>query len=252
MTSVSTRACARARRAGLRASSGQMAAQIRRGNRQLAPLSAPTVCSVALFLSATRAPAQSNPPAVPQQYSFNVLQCNPGTFCCRAAYDTTNCCDNNATTIQTSHIGTLELPGATAVNTTFNASQTAAAATCPSDHTAAVGGALGGILAAVVIGSAIALILLLRQRKSLQQELSKTNTRHETEIAQIVEQHNVQSAKMEYSYTHAPPPGFGNTPTPAYQPHQNRPVEMDDERQLSELSGSAHPGSPPQRELSAG
>ena len=24
---------------------------------------------------------------VPEQYSFNVLQCNPGAFCCRAGYD---------------------------------------------------------------------------------------------------------------------------------------------------------------------
>jgi hypothetical protein len=105
---------------------------------------------------------------VPAQYSFNVLQCNPGTFCCRASYDKKNCCNDTNAIIQTSHIGTLLLPSGAEVNTTYSppsspSSKTAKAA-C---STAAVGGALGAVLAAVLIGAAVALFFLLSKRKAI-------------------------------------------------------------------------------------
>lgn len=166
---------------------------------------------------------------MPAQYSFNVLQCNPGTFCCRASYDKTNCCNNTDTLIQTSHIGTLLLPSGAEVNTTYSPpsapSSKTAKATCP---TAAVGGALGAVLAAVLIGTAAALFFLLKQRKAMKKSLAEAQGQRDA----VVEQVKVQP-KMDYS---TPPPQAGQ---PFYGVHQ-KPQEMD-VGQYSEL-GSEAPG----------
>lgn len=117
--------------------------------------------------------------------SWNVLQCEVGTYCCREASDTTNCC-SNSTAIVSTNIGTLLLPTQTATSTvgtapaatvtitkTPNASAggessngTVAAATCPADKTAVVGGAVGGALGAALIASLGALVFMLRRRRS--------------------------------------------------------------------------------------
>jgi uncharacterized protein HemX len=171
---------------------------------------------------------------VPAQYSFNVLQCNPGTFCCRAGYDKKNCCNDTNAIVQTSHIGTLLLPSGAEVNTTYtppsNSSPSTTKATC---STAAVGGALGAILAAVLIGAAVALFFLLNKRKAMEKSLAEVQGQRDAAIEQVKQQ-----PKMDYF-------------TPPYQATQlsdgvqhQRPQEMD-VRQYNELSNEA-----PERELS--
>jgi hypothetical protein len=173
---------------------------------------------------------------VPAQYSFNVLQCNPGTFCCRAAYDKKNCCNNTNAIIQTSHIGTLLLPSGAEVNTTYsppsNSSPKTAKATC---STAAVGGALGAVLAAVLIGAAVALFFLLNKRKAIKKSLAEAQGQRDAAIEQVKQQ-----PKMDY----LPPPDQASQLSYGAQYGHQRPQEMDVGLYI-ELSNEA-----PQRELS--
>lgn len=122
--------------------------------------------------------------------SWNVLQCNKGVYCCRAATDTTNCCSNSSAVISTD-IGTIMLPTATATTTvgtgtaaatvTVTAVSGAASeqttagsgtgngtveSTCPADKSAVVGGAVGGALGAALLASLGALaFMVVRRRK---------------------------------------------------------------------------------------
>jgi hypothetical protein len=168
---------------------------------------------------------------VPPQYSYNVLQCNPGTFCCRAGSDKKTCCNNTNALIQTSHIGTLLLPSGAEVNTTYsppsNSPSNTAKATC---STAAVGGALGGILAAVLIGTAIALFFLLKQRKTMKRSLAEVQSQRDAAIEQAKLQPKTDC------FTLQPPSGELNG-------HQM--LQEMDVGQYSELSNEA-----PKRELS--
>lgn len=129
--------------------------------------------------------------------SWNVLQCETGTFCCREASDTTNCC-NNSTAIISTDIGTLLLPTQTATSTVGTAAAatvtvtvtpaastgqssnaTTAGTTCPADKTAVVGGAVGGALGAALLASLAALAFIIRRRRSDTSHLmAKTSTQH--------------------------------------------------------------------------
>lgn len=148
---------------------------------------------------------------VGNQYSWSVLQCEPGKFCCRAASDNENCCGNNASMISTSHIGNLLVPGSTsAINTTFNFTTEAPAATdssssanttcssnsasafdsalCPADNSATVGGAVGGVLGAALIGALVALAFALRSRKQYRSDLAGTKSALTTTETQAAEE----------------------------------------------------------------
>ena len=148
---------------------------------------------------------------VGNQYSWSVLQCEPGKFCCRAGSDTDNCCGNNASMISTSHIGNLLLPGSTsAINTTFNFTTSAPSAAsgsaeanttcssnstslyggdqCPTDNSATVGGAVGGVLGAALIGALVALAFALRSRKHYRSDLAGTKSTLTTTETQAAEE----------------------------------------------------------------
>lgn len=113
--------------------------------------------------------------------TWNVLQCNPGEYCCRASTDSTNCC-SNTTAILTTTLGTL-LVSTTATSTsmtgavtvTVTSSTTAGitgggnytdpAADCPKDNSAVIGGAVGGALGVALLASLGALGFLVKRRK---------------------------------------------------------------------------------------
>jgi len=210
---------------------------------------------------------------VGNQYSWSVLQCQPGQFCCRAASDTTNCCNNNATIITTSHIGNLLLPGSTAaINTTYNftgtpaatgnttSNSTCSALHCPANHTATVSGVLGGILGAALIGALIALAFALRSRQHYRSDLGNTKsaltateTQAATEKASFQKELDAQRrhvSSMPPNYPNAnsgyvSPGVHGYNPnngaySPGYQPqpaHHAFAQEIDNPRSYSELSG---------------
>lgn len=153
---------------------------------------------------------------VGNQYSWSVLQCEPGKFCCRAASDDENCCGKNETIISTSHIGNLLLPGASqAINTTYNATtgqSSSSSATngsvctsesnstaCPVDHSATVGGAVGGALGAALIGAFVALAFALRSRNHYKSDLLGTQAvLSSTEIIAAQEKANFQKQLEEH------------------------------------------------------
>ena len=175
--------------------------------------------------------------AVPAQYNFNVLQCNPGTFCCRAGYDKKNCCNNTNAIVQTSHIGALLLPSGAEVNTTYsppsNPSPNTVKATC---STAAVGGALGAVLGAVLIGTAVALFFLLNKQKAMKKSLAEAQGQRDAAIEQVKQQ-----PKMDYSTL----PDQASQWSYGAQHGYQKPQEMD-VRPYNELSNET-----PERELSA-
>ena len=173
---------------------------------------------------------------MPAQYSFNVLQCNPGTFCCRASSDKTNCCNDTNALIQTSHIGTLLLPSGAEVNTTYSpqsdSSSNTAKTTC---STAAVGGALGAVLAAVLIGTAVALFFLLKQRTAMKKSLTEAQGQRDAAVEQV---------KVQPKMDHLTPPPQGSQ-SPHGVPHGRQTPQEMEVNQYSELSGGT-----PKRELS--
>lgn len=197
------------------------------------------------------------------------MQCEPGKFCCRAASDTENCCDNNQTIISTSHIGSLLLPGSTQlINTTYNStnevSGTANAscasnstsssnssnsslidkALCPADNAATVGGAVGGVLGAALIGALIALAFALRGRKRAQNDLRTTQTTLTATETQAAEEKANHQKQLEDQQRHMQtmPPNYVNgygTQSPGYPVRPPPPNEMysNDSHVPTELSG---------------
>jgi hypothetical protein len=182
---------------------------------------------------------------VPAQYSFNVLQCNPGTFCCRASYDKTNCCNDTSAIIETSHIGTLLLPSGAEVNTTYsppsNSSSNTAKATC---STAAVGGALSAVLGAVLIGAAVALFFSLNKRKAIQKSLAEVQGQRDAAIEQIEQVKQVKQVKQQPKMDYFTPPDQASQQSYGAKYGHQWPQEMD-VGQYSELSSET-----PERELS--
>ena len=101
-----------------------------------------------------------------------MLQCGPGAYCCRPAFEARNCCDNQTARIDI-NIGQLILPtrtvgaGETATVTVGAGSGingAGAGESCPKDNSAVVGGAVGGVLGAALLGTVVALVILLRRR----------------------------------------------------------------------------------------
>lgn len=121
-----------------------------------------------------------------------MLQCEGGDpsnqFCCRTAFDKTNCCGNK-TAIMSTSIGTIVFPTSTAwtggassssmAPTASSASATCGPAhmdnattkDCPKDNTAVVGGAVGGVLGAALLVAlgAIAALCMRRPKDHLMQ-----------------------------------------------------------------------------------
>ncbi|SPN96534.1 uncharacterized protein DNG_00060 [Cephalotrichum gorgonifer] len=134
--------------------------------------------------------------------TWNVLQCNPGTFCCRKHTDTNNCCGDKSKVI-TVDIGVMRIStaatssdddeaptqttestptqsgdgsstrsgsgtGATQGTNTGTTGQCGAGlsgqAECPKNNTAVVGGAVGGALGAALLAALGAIAFLLMRR----------------------------------------------------------------------------------------
>jgi hypothetical protein len=153
-----------------------------------------------------------------------LLPSNPGVFCCRAGYDTSNCCNDTSALFNTSHKSSLLLPDGQTVNATFTGDEISSYS---ANHTAAVDGTLGGILAAVIIGFAISLFFVLRQtrdlRRSLQSEKEARIADHQQQIEQhIAMQQNMMPQKQDYLFNQLASNAFGGTATPTlpYQPTQ--------------------------------
>lgn len=99
---------------------------------------------------------------------WNVLQCKPGVYCCRADKDDANCC-SNTTVLLTTTIGTLLVSATNTANTTDaetvtvtsaatagitqSGNDTAAVAACPKNNSAIIGGAVGGTLGLALLAS---------------------------------------------------------------------------------------------------
>ncbi|KAK5946281.1 hypothetical protein PMZ80_000423 [Knufia obscura] len=208
------------------------------------------------------------------QYSWSVLQCEPGKFCCRAGSDTENCCGDNSSMISTSHIGNLLLPGSTAaINTTFNFTTDAPAAAsgsssnstcsssantvfdkslCPADNSATVGGAVGGILGAGLIGALVALAFALRSRKHFRSDLANTKASlTTTETLAAEEKANFQKQREDQQrHMQLIPPTYNTPMTHGYptmtgtypQQQSTPPTELPHSHSYgySELGGEGH------------
>jgi hypothetical protein len=207
---------------------------------------------------------------MPQQYSWSVLQCNPGVFCCRAGYDKSNCCNDTSALVNTSHIGTLLLPGGKEVNTTYVAP---ASSSCPSPSPSAgaVGGAVGGVLGAALLVALTTIILLLRHRKALTHDLDAKTA----QLNAAYEHQQAVKEKMDNSTSYPSTPAqqpfygqqgqvyfnqgaLGGPPLTGAYPNsapqgtsfaQNRPYEIDG-RTPSEMDGNVGSGSGGYHEMS--
>lgn len=231
-----------------------------------------------VVLRSARSVSQPGTSAVPHltlilvgnQYSWSVLQCEPGKFCCRAAYDTENCCNNNQSVISTSHIGSLLLPGSTSVvNTTYNAAAgthtttngsssdnstcaSSSASTsssnstlidrsqCPADHSATVGGAVGGILGAALIGAIVALVFALQSRKHAKNDLGTTQTALTATETRAAEEKANHQKQMEDQQRHMQtmPPNYPQNGGYPIRPRLPNEMDSSEGRMYSELSGA--------------
>jgi hypothetical protein len=111
--------------------------------------------------------------------AWNIQQCDYGTYCCRAVDDRRSCCNSaTAPRITTSSIGALQIPTSTTapVSTTAQPTRIAVASTpstfastdsCKKEkhQIAVVGGTVGGLFGAIIIGLAGALMWLYKQEK---------------------------------------------------------------------------------------
>ncbi|KAF2630982.1 hypothetical protein BU25DRAFT_407550 [Macroventuria anomochaeta] len=124
--------------------------------------------------------------------AWNIQTCDFGTYCCRAINDRRNCCNNStAPRITTSSIGAFQLQTATAVSSsTSTAASSSAIATesssnleatltfkgdvCKSERhkTAVVGGAVGGMLGAAVVGL-MGVVCWMSKREQRQRKLKE-------------------------------------------------------------------------------
>ncbi|KAF2708774.1 hypothetical protein K504DRAFT_433279 [Pleomassaria siparia CBS 279.74] len=91
--------------------------------------------------------------------AWNVQMCDFGSYCCRASTAKGSCCDNStAPTFTSSFLGAFQLPTSTTVITSSSSSSssstapTSASLVCAKDKSAVVGGAVGGVLGAAIIG----------------------------------------------------------------------------------------------------
>ncbi|ROW10975.1 hypothetical protein VMCG_00877 [Cytospora schulzeri] len=117
-------------------------------------------------------------------WAWNVLQCQPGVYCCRPAPEhDTNCCSNTtalittnigmllvsatATEMSTTGAATVTVTSSISAGTTQDANDTAAAAEsdCPKDNSVVIGGAVGGSLGLALLASLGALGFMIKRRK---------------------------------------------------------------------------------------
>ena len=124
--------------------------------------------------------------------AWNIQTCDFGTYCCRAINDQRNCCSNStAPRISTSSIGAFQLQATTTAPSSTPTAATSIATTtgspsnreatlksnedvCESERhkTALVGGALGGILSAVIV-SLMGLVFWMSKREYRQRKLKE-------------------------------------------------------------------------------
>jgi hypothetical protein len=113
--------------------------------------------------------------------AWNIQQCDYGTYCCRAINDRRSCCNNaTAPKVTTTSIGALQIPTSTTspVSATLQPTHVAVASTPTSStfesiksckkekhQTAVVGGTVGGLFGAIIIGLAGALMWMYKQEK---------------------------------------------------------------------------------------
>ncbi|PFH56878.1 hypothetical protein XA68_15828 [Ophiocordyceps unilateralis] len=120
--------------------------------------------------------------------SYNVLQCREGGhFCCRKAMDSENCCGVADAAVSV-NIGQLRFPTSTATTTSTTTTPTSAVCHpdravsgegCPKDNSAVVGGAVGGVLGAALLGSlgALAVMCLRRGRRSAEEQPAPSHSK---------------------------------------------------------------------------
>ncbi|KAF1919614.1 hypothetical protein BDU57DRAFT_147002 [Ampelomyces quisqualis] len=112
---------------------------------------------------------------------WNVQQCDYGVYCCRAVNDRGSCCNNDfAPTITMSSIGVLQLPTPTtnptsiqvvatvvSAGTPFNATAAPIVNDCKKEkhQTAVVGGTIGGLFGAVIVGLVGAIWWMYKREK---------------------------------------------------------------------------------------
>lgn len=119
--------------------------------------------------------------------AWNVQTCDFGTYCCRAINDRRNCCNNStAPRVTTTSIGGFQLQIATAVSSSSSTATAANSssnleATLTSDEdvcksekhkTAVVGGIIGGILGAAVVGL-LGVVYWMSKREQRQRKLKE-------------------------------------------------------------------------------
>lgn len=103
--------------------------------------------------------------------AWNVQQCNYGTYCCRAPNDRQSCCDDPAAPkVTTASIGAFQVlptPSTTAQPTQVIATAPPNSDICRKerDHTAVVGGTIGGLFGAIIVGLLGALFWVYKQEK---------------------------------------------------------------------------------------
>ncbi|KAH7068999.1 hypothetical protein BKA63DRAFT_99227 [Paraphoma chrysanthemicola] len=118
--------------------------------------------------------------------AWNVQQCDIGQYCCRAINDRKSCCNNaTAPKVTTSSIGAFLVQSTTATPTPASSTPTQAVATAVSTgspldlaslptsndcakekrQTAAVGGTIGGLFGAIIVGLAGALFWMYKREK---------------------------------------------------------------------------------------
>lgn len=128
------------------------------------------------------------------QASLNVLLCSPGQYCCRGANSVDNCCGSKdavfslqvgkipqASTVTVGSSAAVPTATMTATITSCAASPTAASGNlqraCEKDHSAVVGGIVGGTLGAVILALLlVAAKLSRRKRDATLREVVPTKT----------------------------------------------------------------------------
>ncbi|KAF1986084.1 hypothetical protein K402DRAFT_318424, partial [Aulographum hederae CBS 113979] len=129
--------------------------------------------------------------------TYNVLQCSPGTWCCRDAKDNASCCDTPSRIITSSPLGRVLmlrageldddaisaspsssttpqsslpsiLPPAGPTSSTPSESPSPPSQQCAKCNSATIGGAVGGALGAAFLAALGALLVLRKRKKNLE------------------------------------------------------------------------------------
>ncbi|KAH0396334.1 hypothetical protein KCU89_g9413, partial [Aureobasidium melanogenum] len=118
---------------------------------------------------------------------YNVLPCALGTWCCRAATDLSNCCNNSTMLLdsaQTSYLGRFVnnvIPGTSTTSNNSNSTNAATTSTItatPSNNTTTVVGAtVGAVLGVACIIALAGLLWMMRKIKRLKKEMQSMQSR---------------------------------------------------------------------------